>query len=200
MYSNFDIIFWCCLSCKIISFDFCIYSWMYEISIHISVWVSGNKNMTVATHRNSISHGKYIFSRWYFENGNIWDLSHIYFIFETKWIESSYLLTWALLSYIRFVSYIVLVIWQDYGFIFEPSTGIRHSKFQYFPTHSTKVMAILAKRNDAWELSERKKERERERKRKRFTDVSRRHKGSEYISVPDGAIIYKIHAAQSRQV
>ena len=72
-------------------------------------------------------------------------------------------------------------------------------------------MAILAKRNDAWELSERKKERGKERERerererektserKRFTDVSHGYKGPEYISVPGGAIIYKIHVAQSRQ-
>jgi len=57
--------------------------------------------------------------------------------------------------------------------------------------------------NDARELLEKKKERKREKEREwaseRFTGVSRGHKGPEYISVPDGAIIYKIHAAQSRQ-
>jgi len=46
---------------------------------------------------------------------------------------------------------------------------------------------------------ERARKREKTSERKRFTDVSRGHKGPEYISVPGGAIIYKIHAAQSRQ-
>lgn len=57
---------------------------------------------------------------------------HLYFILEAKRIGDSCLLTLTLRRYICFVLYIASVIWQDYEFIFEPSTDVRHPKFQYF--------------------------------------------------------------------
>lgn len=141
---------------------------------------------TVATYKNSISHGKYSLPRTVFRKQKHGPVISILFSKLNARIEDSCLLTLALV-YICFVLYIASMIWQDYEFIFEPSTGVRHPKFQYFSYSFDKGDGNFYQTKRRAETIGKKR---RERERKRFTDVSRAwtQRPGEYISAFGGTI------------